>query len=327
MFVVRISAAGRVVGVPGLVGPANVGSQPYWSPLGRYLVWIWNDQKSHSENTTVVELYDTTAKKLTALRNLNLADVAATGTGAQVVEQRRETSVANVLYDAQGNGRTAGQATFADLAGAIAVGHREVLVETGAYTAKPATLWLLPPAGKPQKISTIPTLRFLGEDTAPGIGWTASANDGVHAAFVTGRSQDGGCADGQSVHLVDLAAKSDVAVAFPYPDGDLRTPSYSPGGVLGGILDECGSEEGETHNAFAELHGSHWTTVVSGATLGARGPGGLLAIQVGTLPKKDFNVVVSQDHPLEVRSAGKTTATLPTATAIAWTQAAVPPRG
>lgn len=327
MYVVRISGAGKAVGLPGLVGPADARSQPTWSPRGRYLVWTWNDLKSHSDNPTVVELYDTTAKRLIALRNLNVGDTAATGTGAQVVEQERETGVVNMMYDGRGHGRAAGRATFKHLINARAVGHSQAIVETGDLSngGKPATLWLLPPTGAPVKISTIPPLHFLGTNV-PALGWTASANDGRHAAFVTSLGQDGACAEGQSVHLVDIDAKTDVAVALPYKDGDLRTPSYSPSGVLGGILDECGSEGPDTHNAFVELHGSTWSTIVDGATLGSRGPGGLLAVQLGTLPKKDYSAYVSQDHPLQIRTAsGAVTATLPTATAVAWTQAAVPP--
>ena len=328
MYVVRISGAGKPVGLPGLVGPADARSRPTWSPLGRYLVWTWNDLKSHSDNPTVVELYDTTAKRLIALRNLNVGDTAATGTGAQVVEQERETGIVNMMYDGHGHGHAAGRATFKQLINARAVGHREALVETGDLSngAKPATLWLLPPTGAPVKISNIPPLHFLGTNV-PALGWTASANDGRHAAFVTSLGQDGACAEGQSVHLVDLDAKTDVAVALPYKDGDLRTPSYSPSGVLGGILDECGSEGPDTNNAFVELRGSTWSTIVTGATLGARGPGGLLAVQLGTLPKRDYAEYVSQDHPLQIRSeSGDVTASLPTATAVAWTQAAVPPR-
>ena len=328
MFIVRISGAGKPVGLPGLVGPADARSRPTWSPLGRYLVWTWNDLKSHSDNPTVVELYDSTTKRLIALRNLNVGDAAATGTGAQVVEQERETGVVNMMYDGHGHGHAVGRATFKQLINVRAVGHREALVETGDLSngSKPATLWLLPPTGAPVKISTIPPLHFLGTNV-PALGWTASANDGRHASFVTSLGQDGACADGQSVHLVDLDAKTDVAVALPYKDSDLRTPSYSPSGVLGGILDECGSEGPDTNNAFVELHGSTWSTIVTGATLGSRGPGGLLAVQLGTLPKKEYEAYVSQDHPLQIRNAsGTVTTTLPTATAVAWTQAAVPPR-
>jgi anti-sigma-K factor RskA len=331
MYVVRVSAAGTPVGLPGLVGPADISSQPLWSPLGRYLVWQWNDRKSHSENQGVVELYDTTTDKLVALRNLTVGAVAAAGTGAQVVLQRNESAVANVFYDRLGHGRTSGQATFKQLVSVLAVGHREALVETGdisGNSGKPATLWLLPPSGPPVRMSTIPTVRFLSMDIPPALGWTASANDGVHAAFVTALGQDGSCANGQSVHLVDLDARTDLAVALPYKDGDLRTPSYSPDGVLGGVLDECGTEGPDYHNSFVELHGSHWTTVVAGATLGARGPDGLLAVQLGSFPKKDYGANPSQDHPLTIRTAsGATTARLPTATAIAWTQAATPPKG
>ncbi|HET6816442.1 MAG TPA: hypothetical protein VFH66_04365 [Mycobacteriales bacterium] len=328
MYVVRVTAAGRTMGPPGLVGPADARSQPRWSPLGRYLVWQWNDLKSRSENPTVVELYDTSTGKLHALRNVNVGDVDAAGIGAQVVEQQQESTVANVLYDARLVAHPQGRATFKQLINARAVGHRETLVETGNLTdgSKPATLWLLPTAGSPVKISNIPPLHFLGTNV-PTLGWTTSAADGTHAAFVTALGQDGACAEGQSVHLVNLDTKTDVSVALPYKDGDLRTPSYSPLGVLGGILDECGSEGPDTNNAFVELQGSSWTTVVAGATLGARGPGGLLAVQIGTLPKRDYNAYVSQDHPLQIRSrSGAVTATLPTATAVAWTQAATPPR-
>jgi hypothetical protein len=329
MYVVRVSGAGRVIGTPGLVGPADARSLPRWSPLGRYLVWQWNDVKSHSENPTVVELYDTSEGKLHELRNIFVGDVDATGIGAQVVEQQRETVLANVLYDAKKVAHPAGHATFKQLINARAVGHREVLVETGSLSdthGKPATLWLMPPSGSPVKISNIPPLHFLGTNV-PTLGWTASANDGTHAAFVTALGQDGACAEGQSVHLVNLDARTDVAVALPYKDGDLRTPSYSPLGVLGGILDECGTEGPDTNNAFVELEGSSWTTVVPGATIGARGPSGLLAVQIGTLPKRDYGAYVSQDHPLQIRtSTGRVTATLPTATAVAWTQAATPPK-
>jgi hypothetical protein len=299
MFVVRVSSTGRTVGPPGLLGPADATSQPRWSPLGRYLVWTWNDENSRSENPAVFELYDTTTGKLHESRNLNIGDVTATGTGAQVV---------NV----------------------IAAGQRGALVETGdssGNSGKPASLWLLPQTGPRVRLSTIQTLHFLGADVPPALGWHALAADGIHAAYVTGLGQDGACADGQSVHLVDLAAKTDVAVALPYKDGDLRTPSYSPLGVLGGILDECGSEGPDTHNAFVEMQGSSWTTVVPGATIGARGPGGLLAVQLGTLPKRDYGAYVSPDHPLQIRTAaGKVMAGLPTATAVAWTQAATPPK-
>jgi hypothetical protein len=330
MFVVRVSSTGRTVGPPGLLGPADATSQPRWSPLGRYLVWTWNDENSRSENPAVFELYDTTTGKLHESRNLNIGDVTATGTGAQVVEFHHETSVADVFYNNTGGQRTAGEATFKQVVNVIAAGQRGALVETGdssGNSGKPASLWLLPQTGPRVRLSTIQTLHFLGADVPPALGWHALAADGIHAAYVTGLGQDGACADGQSVHLVDLAAKTDVAVALPYKDGDLRTPSYSPLGVLGGILDECGSEGPDTHNAFVEMQGSSWTTVVPGATIGARGPGGLLAVQLGTLPKRDYGVYVSPDHPLQIRTAaGKVMAGLPTATAVAWTQAATPPK-
>ena len=325
-----MSGSGKTIGLPGLVGQADKNSQPLWSPLGRYVAWTWNDLKSRSENTTVVSLYDTTLKKLHELRNLTVGDVNAVGTGVQVVQQRQESSVSDEFYDSSGHSRKAGAATFKQLINVMAAGQHGALVETGdisGNSGKPGTLWLLPPSGARVKVSNIPTVHFLGTDVSPALGWRAVAHDGTHAAYVTSMGQDGACADGQSVHLVNLDAKTDVAVALPYKDGDLRTPSYSPLGVLGGILDECGSEGPDTNNAFVELQGSSWTTVVPGATIGARGPSGLLAVQLGTLPKRGYGVYVSQDHPLQIRtSGGKVTATLPTATAVAWTQAETPPK-
>jgi hypothetical protein len=50
-------------------------------------------------------------------------------------------------------------------------------------------------------------------------------------------------------------------------------------------------------------------------------------VQLGTLPKRDYGAYVSPDHPLQIRTAaGKVMAGLPTATAVAWTQAATPPK-
>jgi hypothetical protein len=155
MFVVRVSSTGRTVGPPGLLGPADATSQPRWSPLGRYLVWTWNDENSRSENPAVFELYDTTTGKLRESRNLNIGDVTATGTGAQVV---------NV----------------------IAGGQRGALVETGdssGNSGKPASLWLLPQTGPRVRLSTIQTLHFLGADVPPALGWHALAADGIHAAL------------------------------------------------------------------------------------------------------------------------------------------------
>jgi hypothetical protein len=328
MYVQRIDAGGHTVGAATAVGPADPTSQPMWSPLGRYLVWHYQSPTAASDHGAVVELYDSTLRALHPFRNLSAADIDATGVGLQVVQQTDDTNIDDLLYDVHARSTGAGSATFSHIMSAVAVGHTQAVVETGTFNGngKPATLWLLPGAGSPVKLGTVAPLSFLGQHQAPAIGRRTSAVDGVHAALVTGLGQDGGCANGQDVHLLDLTHDTDTVVALPLTRGDLLAPSYSPAGVLGGVSVDCGYEGNDRSNSFVELHGTRWTTVVVGATVAARGPGGLLAVQVGTFHAREFAPVPSQDHPLEIRTAkGETVATLPTSYAVAWTQASVPP--
>ena len=325
MFVQQVDSTGHPVGTAKQVGPANASSQPEWSPLGRYLVW----QRFRTTGPTVIDLYDSTLGKLHELSNPNNADASSSGVGIELVTMGQHTAAIK-MYDVALHAHATGQATFSSgqVMSAVAAAHTQAIVETGSFNGngKPATLWLLPPTGAPVKLGTVEPVSFLGEHQAPAIGYRASTLDGGTTAIVTGLGQDGVCAQGQDVHVLDLVQHTDTVVPLPLKQGTLLAPSYSPSNVLGGISADCGNEGNDTKNSFVELHGSSWTAVTSGATIGARGPDGLLAVQLGKFEAHDFVPQPSQDHPLEIRDAtGKTVASLPTSWSVAWTQAAVAP--
>ncbi|MBV9292419.1 MAG: hypothetical protein JO222_08210 [Frankiales bacterium] len=328
MHIQRVDAAGSLVGPSVRVGPASPSTLPLWSPLGRYLVWRFRPAFAARGVEPKIELYDTTTKTLHSLPDLNNADVGSTGVGVQIVRQGN-TTVTDKLYDANHHPTSSGSATFSHLMSVAAAGHTQAIVETGTFSGdgKPATFWQLPASGPPLKVGVVAPLHFLGQDQAPAVNWVASTNDGTTTAIVTGLGQDGGCANGQDVHLIDLVHHTDTVIALPLSRGDLLAPTFSPGGnVLGGISADCGYEGNDKSNAFVELHGSTWKTVVVGATVASRGPGGLLAVQLGTFHAKEYEPVPSQDHPLEIRNAaGVKVSTLPSCWSVAWTQAAVPP--
>lgn len=325
MYIQRIDRTGHLVGGAITAGPADRSSVPQWSPLGRYLVW---------GSSGDLELFDSARDRLHT--EASGADgrfafgAASTGAVHIVDEDDQSLAVQFITMAGEDPSHFGGRGSFANGPSNAIVGHGDAIVETPpAKDGEAATLWLLPQKGRNVVIGHVQPVEFLSSEVPPGLGAAASTIDNSHAAVVTTLGQDGGCADGQTVHVLDLVHHTDAVIALPIKSGDLITPTYSPDGVLGGISADCSGEASDSNNSFAELHGTKWTTVVPGAVIGSRGPDGLLAVELGTigeLNNQPYTKYPSQDHPLEIRTAnGQTVTRLPSVWSVGWTQTPIAP--
>jgi hypothetical protein len=334
MELATLSANGSLIGDPVRIGPADAYSRPLWSPKGRYVAW------SVATNSDVrkLELYDSAKGALAEIDVSNFDEVSGDGTGAIAASlDSGDGRLVVTRYDRAGKASTPALPSIAAPTGSLAVGHDLLVVESGAAGADSgATKDLnLIADGKARRVGQVTPVPFLGMQITPPIALAAVRSDDSQIAVATELGQDGGCAPGGTVHLIDVASGTDAAVPLPpdpAPGGDpslvrLANASYSPDGVLGGVLSNCGFEGNDKSNVFVELHGDQWQRVLPGAIVAARGPLGLLATQIGAYRGgQDGATTLVLSAPLVVTDgAGLTTATLVPSWTAAWAPSAVAP--
>jgi hypothetical protein len=327
MELATLSASGALIGDPLRIGPADAYSKPLWSPKGRYVAW------SVATNSDVrkLELYDSAKGALVEVDVANFDEVSGDGTGAIAASLDSGDGRLKVTrYDRAGKASTPALPS-------LAVGHDLLVVESGAADAESGATkdLILIAAGNSRRVGQVTAVPFLGMQITPPIALAAARSDDSEIAVATELGQDGGCAAGGTVHLIDVASGTDAVVPLPpdpAPGGDpslvrLANASYSPDGVLGGVLSNCGFEGNDKSNVFIELHGNQWQRVLPGAVVAARGPHGLFAAQNGTYRGgQDGATTLVLSAPLAVTdSAGRTTATLVPSWTAAWAPSAVAP--